>query len=588
MVLHTGGEIAAKYLVREGVPYLAGIGGHGIMPFLDAFIDQKDRIEIIQVRHEQAATHLADGYYRASGKPLAVFTSLGPALCNATIGIATAFVDSSAMVVFSGEAHTYMFGVGTLQEIERTQSADAFSITRPITKRVWRVTRVEELPRVINAAFRVATTGRPGPVHVILPMDVQADAADIEIPDPVKHKPFGRIRGDPDQVKKAAELLVTAERPVILAGGGVILSGAHAEVIRLAEYLGAAVVTTMMGKGAIPEDHPLCAFYTGAKATTCGNKLTRDADVILAVGCRFADETTSSYKPGVSFNVPPTKLIHVDIDPNEIGKNYPVEVGIVGDANITLRDIINTLKTMMEKKKYQELPYFKRILRVKREWEAKLAPLQKSNKIPMTLSRVLLEIRKALERNAIVVGAAGHAQAQLFQEFPIYEPRTHLSSGGFSTMGWCIPATQGAKLAKPDRQVLGLCGDGDFLMTCQELATAVQYNIPVVYCVTNNYGWLSIRDLQIDVYGKDRAFASEFRMQKNGELYNPDFVKLAESFKCYSERIETPEEVAPGLERAFKSGKPAVLEIPVQHKYPFSEGVFAGWWDVPVPAYLRK
>ena len=586
---YTGGEIIAEYLIKEGVPYVVGIPGHGNLAMVDAFKDREDSLKIIQVRHEQAAVHLADGYYRASGRPLFCFTSIGPGAYNTVVGIATAFVDSSAVVVASGEAHTYMFGRGVLQENERKYWADTLSVMRPITKRVWRVTRVDQLPFVIHQAFRISTTGRPGPVHIFIPMDVQADSVNVEIPEPTKHRSAGRVRGDPLLVKRAAEILAGAERPVILAGGGVIASNASRELVELAEYLGAAVITTMMGKGAIPEDHPLCAFYAGSKGSSCGNKLASNADVLLAVGCRFADETTSSYKHGVSFSIPPTKLIHVDIDPNEIGKNYPTEVGIVGDAKAVLQQIIEALKAMMNKRKYEDLPYFRKIQELKREWKKILEPLQKSDKIPMTTSRFLFELRKALNRDAIVVGAAGHAQAQLFQEFPVYGPRTHISSGGMSTMGWAVPAALGVKLAKPDKQVVAVCGDGDFQMTCQELATAVQYEIPVVYCVLNNYGWLSIRDLQLDVYGVNRGFATEFRKKSTGELYNPDFLKLAEAFGCNAKRVEKPDEAVPAVKEALAlTDQPTVIEVPTQYEYPWSEGKNAGWWDVPIPTYLKK
>lgn len=586
---YTGGEIIAEYLIREGVPYAVGIPGHGNLALVDAFKDREDSIKIIQVRHEQSAVHLADGYYRASGRPLFCFTSIGPGAYNTVVGLATAFVDSSAVVVASGETHTYMFGRGVLQENERKYWADTLSVMRPITKRVWRVTRVDQLPFVIQQAFRISTTGRPGPVHIFLPMDIQADSADVEIPEPSKHRPAGRISGDPALVRKAAELLAAAERPVILAGGGVITSDASKELVELAEYLGAAVITTMMGKGAIPEDHSLCAFYAGSKGSSCGNKLARSADVLLAVGCRFADETASSYRQGVSFSIPPTKLIHVDIDPNEIGKNYPIEVGIVGDAKAVLQQIIGVLRRIAEKRKYENLPYYRRIQELKKEWQSILEPLQRSEEVPMITSRFLYELRKALKRDAIVVGAAGHAQAQVFQEFPVYEPRTHISSGGMSTMGWAIPAALGVKLAKPDRQVVAVCGDGDFQMTCQELATAVQYEIPVVFCVLNNYGWLSIRDLQLDVYGAERGFATEFRRKTAGEKYSPDFVKLAEAFGCNGERVERPEEVVPAVRKSLRlTDQPTVIEVPVQDEYPGSKGVSTGWWDVPIPSYLRR
>lgn len=463
MTYYTGGEIIAEYLIKEGVPYAVGIPGHGNLALVDAFRERQELINVIQVRHEQSAIHLADGYYLASGKPLFCFTSIGPGAYNTVVGLATAFIDQSTVIAASGEAHTYMFGRGVLQENERKCWADTVSVMRPVTKTSLDSNRVDQLPFVMQQAFRIATAGRPGPVHIFLPMDIQAEAAEVEIPEPKKHKAVGRVCGDPSQVRKAAELLAIAEKPVILAGGGVLLSGATHDLLELAEFLGAAVITTMMGKGAFPEDHPLFAFYPGSKGTSCGNKIANSADVLLAVGCRFADETTSSYKPGVSFSIPPTRLIHVDIDNNEIGKNYPTEVGIVGDASMVLSQILNVLRTMMKKRKYENIPYFKKIRRLKAQWEKTLEPLRKSSKTPLTTARFLSELRKALDKKTIVVGSAGHARVDLFQMFPVYEPKTHISSGGMSTMGWSIPASM-VKLARPDRQVISISGDGDFQM----------------------------------------------------------------------------------------------------------------------------
>jgi len=587
LVSLTGGQVIAEYLVKEHVPYAVGIPGHGCIGLVDAFKERSDSLSVIQVRHEQSACHLADGYYRASGKPLLAFTSIGPGAANAVIGVATAFVDSTALVLVTGETHTYMFGAGVLQEIERHHWADFQSVLRPIVKRSWLITRVDQVTKVIAQAFRTATSGRPGPVHMALPMDVQAESAEVEFPKlkPVEHPV--RVRGDSQAIGEAARLLVQAERPLILAGGGVIASRATEALVALAELLGAPVITTLMGKGAIPEDHPLCAFYAGSKGSTVGNVLAREADVLLAVGCRFADLSASSYRPNVSFRIPPTKLIHVDMDAQELGKNYPAEVGILGDAGAVLAELLNAVTGLAEKRAYGETAYFRELQRLKAEWLKALARLQASEATPMTTSRFLKELRAFLPRDAVVVGAAGHAQVQLFQEFPVYEPRTHISSGGFSTMGWSIPAALGVKLALPHRRVAVVCGDGDFQMCSKELATAIQYDIPVVCCVLNNYGWLSIRDLQMGAYGRERAYATEFRLRTTGERYNPDFVKLGEAYGCHAARVEKPTEVREALKEAFDSGKPSVLEIMTAFEHPSSEGLTTGYWDVPVPAYLR-
>ena len=578
-------EIIVEFLIKQKIPYAAGVPGHGILAFLDAFHGREDKIKLITVKHEQSAVHLADAYFRACGKPLVVFTSVGPGAINTLVGLGTAFCDSIPVVVFTASCPTHMFERGAIQELERNQWADLPNMSKPVTKRTWQITNIKQLPDVLQRAFRVAVSGRPGPVHIDLPMDIQAASLETEIPEPARYSVSSRISGDIVDTERAVQLILSAKRPAFLAGGGVILSDASEELINIAEYLGIPVVTTIMGKGAIPEDHALAVYYGGSKGSTCGNAIEQTADVIIAVGCRFAEWTSSSFKHGETFNIPPTKLIHIDIDPREIGKNYPIEVGIQGDAKTILSIMYEKIRKQVSMKDYQSTPYFMEIQKLKQKWE-ETKESQITDSLPMTTTKFLKELREFLDRDSIVVGAAGHAQAQLFQEFPVYEPRTHISTGAFSTMGFCVPGTIGAKLAFPHKKVVGVMGDGDFLMTCQELATAVQYNIPVVYCLLNNYGWLSIRDLQIHHYGIDRQIATEFIQEETRNPYNPDFVKMAESFGAYAERINNPEDIQEALKRAFDSGKPAVLEIITATKFPESEGALAGWAEFPVPKYL--
>jgi acetolactate synthase-1/2/3 large subunit len=580
----TGGEIIAEYLLKEKIPYIVGIPGHGCLGLIDAFKGKEDKIKILQVRHEQSAVHLADGYYRFSGKPLAVFTSIGPGAINTAVGVATCYVDSTTVLVITGETHTYMFGRGVLQEIERTHDANSPRVLEPIVKRWWQVTKVEQLPDILDRAFNQMLSGRRGPVLISLPMDVQAESANVEIQS-TKRRPESRIPGSSDDIERAADLLLKAKRPVILAGGGVITSDASLELRELAELLQAAVITTMMGKSSFPEDHPLYAWHAGSKGTSCGNKISSSSDVLLAIGCRFADETTSSYRKGVSFSIPPTKLIHIDIDPSEIGKNYPVEVAITGDAKLVLQQLLVKLKCIS--KPLNKDDYAEEIQCLKEKWFEEMRGLRESNRVPLTISRFLKELREFLPRDGIVITSSGHSQAQILQEFPFYTPNTLITSGGFSTMGFTVPAALGVKLAAGKKPVIGVLGDGDFLMTIQELATAVQYDIPVVYAVLNNMGWLSIRDLQFDVYGKEREMDAEF-FNKEGGLYFPDYVAIAHAFGTYGERIQEGKEVKPALERAFASDKPAVIEVVVNREHPYSGGKAAGWWDVPIPSYLKR
>lgn len=582
----TGGEIIVEYLLKEKVPYLFGIPGHGCLGLTDA-LRKHQEMKVIQMRQEMSGVHMADAYYRVTGKPLVVFTSIGPGALNTVIGLASAYVDSIPVLVITGDTHVHMRGRGVLQEIERSRDSDLPRVLEPTVKRSWQVAKVEQLPAVLQRAFNLMMTGRRGPVHIDLPMDVQCDSVEVEIPDPSDYKPIGRVLGDPQKIKEAAELMVQAKRPIILVGGGVVASEAFDELKEAAELLGAAVITTMMGKSAFPEDHPLYAWHTGSKGTTCGLKLSSTADVLIAVGCRFADETTSSYKHGVSFTIPPTKLIHIDIDPSEIGKNYPVEVGIVGDAKSVLQALIKELKAKGAQKNYKNTLYFKEIQTLKQEWLDFIQKFKDDKKVPVMISTVLQEVRKSLNRNAIIITSSGNIQAQMLQEFPFYEPKTCITAGGFSTMGYTLPATIGAKLAAPERQVVGMVGDGDFLMTMQELATAVQYQIPILIILVNNQGWIAIKDLQMAVYGNDNAFATDF-LDANGNVYSPDFKAIAEGFGCYAEKISKCEEIQPAIQRSFAAEKPAVIEILVNREFPYSGSPAHGWWDVPIPTYLAE
>jgi len=577
----TGGEIVALFLKQQGIPYAVGIPGHGCLGLMDAF--KRHDVQVIQVRHEQSAAHLADGYFRVTGKPLAVFTSIGPGAVNTAVGVATAYVDSTAMLLFTGSVHTYMFGHGVLQEIERQHWADFPRMLYPVVKASYQVTRVDQLPWVLVNAYRTAVSGRPGPVHIDLPMDIQAEAADVTMPPSRIERPSGP-RPDPEAIESAAKLLAKAKRPVILAGGGVILAEASSELVKLAEHLQAPVVTTLQGKGAIPEDHNLAAFYTGSKGSPVGIQATTRADVLLAVGCRFADETASSYKPGAAFTIPPTRLVQIDIDPQELGKNYPVDVAIHADAKAALKDLLRAVKKLLPEPP-KRTGYLKELQQAKEAWMKELAPLREGT--PITISRVVQELREALPREAIVVTSAGHAQAALFQEFPVYHPRTHISPGGFSTMGFALPAAIGAKLAHPDSPVVAVEGDGSFLMTCQELACAVQYDIPIVVVVLNNQGWLSIRDLQIDAYGPDRVYATQF-VNRDGRPTSPDFVLLAEAFGCIGERVTTPGQLGPAVARSLSALRPTIIEVAVESTHPRSQGKSYGYWDVPKPSYLKE
>lgn len=581
----SGAEIIAEYLIRQQVPYAVGIPGHGIWTVVDAIARRQPKITLLQVMHEQSALHLADGYYRASGRPLAAFTSIGPGATNTTVGVATAYVDSTAALLMTGSAHTYMHGHSVLQEIDRTHDANFARVFEPIVKRYWQPSRVELLPYVLHRAFNEMLSGRPGPVLLDLPMDVQADDADVLIPEPDHRVMRGRPRPDAQLTERAARLLIGARRPVIVAGGGVISANAAAHLVAVAEHIGAPVVTTWMGKGAIPEDHPLNGWSIGDTASTSGNALTRSADVILAVGCRFTDWSASSYRAGVTFSIPPAALIQIDIDPHELGKNYPVEIGLQADAQAALLDLLDALRQQAATAaSYRDTPYFAELRSLCDAWEAEKERRRNESTRPMTQARAIFELRQALDRRAIVTSGAGVVQAVVRQDFPVYEPRTHLTSGGFSTMGFTVPAAIGAKLAQPDRQVAGIAGDGDFLQTMQEMAVAAMNDLPVLFVVLNNAGWISIKGGQIANFGQ----ATMVDFCRRGDVYSPHFSEVARNFGLHGERVENPADVQPAIRRAIATDGPAVVEIMVARDFPQAGTSKTGWWDVPVPYYLPE
>ncbi len=567
----TGAEIVAEFCVRAGIRFAAGIPGHGCWNLTDALLDRSSAIRTVQVMHEQSAVHLADGFYRASGSPMLAFTSIGPGATNTVIGMATAYVDSTAVMLFTGSPHTYLRGRGLLQELDRRHVADNPRIFEPVTKEWWQPSRVDELPFVLGRAWSAMLSGRPGPVLFDVPMDVQAESADVELRDPASVAP---PRPDAAAVEEASRLLTEAKRPVIVAGGGVIGSGATAELRALAERLGAPVVTTWNGKGAIDETHPLSGQTIGDTGSTIGNALASSADVVLSVGCRFVDWSASSWRAGVTFSIPPSKLIQLDIDEREIGKTYAPAVALVGDARSGLRDLLDALGSGAAATDYGE-----EVGALRAAWDAQVEVKSGSDAVPMTMARAVREVQAATRPDAIVVTGAGLPQGMVKQRCVTREPRTHITSGGFSTMGFTLPAAIGASLAQPDRQVLAVCGDGDFLQTMQELASAAMLGVPVCTVVLDNSGWISIKGGQEAHFG--RTAATDFL--RDGEPYSPDFAAIGRAFGVHTEAAMDPGEVRGAVQRALASGGPSLVHLRVERDLAVAGPDKTGWWDVPVP-----
>jgi acetolactate synthase-1/2/3 large subunit len=572
----TGGEIVARTLTNYGVKFGAGIPGHGIWSLLDGFLQEGSDVDILQVFHEQSGVHLADGYYRASGKPMLAITSVGPGAANAVMGLATAYADSSSLLTITGAPPLHMQGHGTMQELERHRANDFPRVVEPVTKRQWSVSTVEELPFVLHRAFSSMLTGRPGPVHIEVPMDIQALAAEVELHDLERRLPTGRIHPDPEAIEAAAAVLRDAKRPVIAVGGGAITAEASAELRELAEALGAPVVCTWSGKGAFPEDHPLFAGPIGQTGTVPGNSIAAAADVVLAVGCRFTDWSASSYRKGVTFSLPPGRLIQIDLEAQEIGKNYPVEVGIQSDAKPALADLFAAVG-----RRADDPEYAAELASMKKDWADQENSRLDSDQVPFTSQRPLRDLRRVMERDGIVVAGSGNTQGAVKQSFPVYEPRTHMTSGGYSSMGWAVPAAIGAKLARPDRQVACVVGDGDFLQTVQELGVCAQHQIPVVFVVQNNAGYMSIRGGQRKIM--DRHLITEF--SRGGDAYAVEMTEVAKGFGVEAVKVEESDDLQPTLERALASEGPMLVEVPTSRD---AAGPWVpGWWDFPVPAYIE-
>ena len=538
MVKLTGSKALFEALKAEGVKHIFGIPGGAIIPIYDALYDVHE-IRHILTRHEQGAAHAADGYARALGKQGVCMTTSGPGATNLTTGILNAYMDSSPVVAVSGQVSAQALGTDAFQE------ADMLSVMLPITKHNFIIHRAEELPSVVKLAFKIAITGRPGPVHIDLPKSVQVSKADFKIPAKIKYEKSPKLEPEAGQIKKAVDMLTKAEQPVIYAGGGVIWSSASAEVVKLAEMLGAPVTTSLLGKGLIPEDHPLALGMLGMHGRMAANLAVTESDVLLAVGTRFSDRSTGD----VNCFAPRAKIIHIDIDPVEIGKNVHVDLPIVSDAKRALTAIIKGLRSHARRGRTSK--WIERVKKLRRE----LAPRMDYDEIPIKPQRVIKEIMSVLDENAIIVTEVGQCQMWAAHFCVVRKPRHFISSGGLGTMGFGFPAAMGVKVARPKCNVVNIAGDGSFLMNSQELATVVENKINVVSCIFNNRYLGMVKQWQ-DMFFQKRRSATCL-----GKV--PNFVKLAEAYNAWGDRATRPSEVAPKLREALRCGKPAVLDIPI-------------------------
>jgi len=534
-----GGKALMKALEKEGVKEVFGLPGGANLPMYDELF--KSDIRHILVRHEQSAAHMADGFGRVSRKPGVCFATSGPGATNLLTGIATAQADSAPMIAVTGQVPVEMIGKDAFQE------SDIIGMANPCVKYSFQPRTSSEIPEVVRKGFYIAETGRPGPVLIDIPKDAQVNEAPMTFPDEFK------IRGyhpwtDPDiaQIEKAIDMLLSSEKPIILSGGGVTISSAFAELQSIAELLMIPVVTTFKGKGSFPENHPLSLGPIGMHGHAEANKLMTEADCVLAIGTRFSDRSVGTF---ADFEKR-LKIIHMDVDPAEIGKNQTTNIAVVGDVQATLRIMV---KLLIQKsiKKSEETTWNKHVKEVKEYWRENL-------KLPtgeMTAAKILRKLREVLPKESITTTEVGQHQMWASLFFDVIHPGTFFSSTGLGTMGWGFPAALGAKVARPDVPVVDIAGDGSFAMTENSLATSVLENIPVIVFVINNFSLGMVAQWQRTFYN---------RRMIGIDLKNcPDYVKLAESYGAQGIRAQSLDELEKAIKVGIKSDVTTVIDIPI-------------------------
>lgn len=541
----SGAEIVIEALKREGVKHIFGYPGGVILNIFD-YLYQDKEIQLILTRHEQGAVHAADGYARSTGKPGVVLVTSGPGATNTVTGIATAYMDSVPLIVLTGQVPTALIGNDAFQE------ADIVGITRPCTKYNYLVKKTEDLARVIREAFYIATTGRPGPVLIDLPKDVTAGKADFIWPEEVKIRSYNpKYEGNKWMIMQAAHEIAKSKRPVIIAGGGIIISGASKELKELAEHNHIPVTNTLMGLGGFPGTHKLFMGMLGMHGTYCANMAVQNSDLIIGLGIRFDDRVTGK----VSTFAPHAKIIHVDIDPTSIRKSVRVDIPIVGDLKRVLT-VLN--KILKEEIKGQWSEVRKAWLKQIEAWRAE-RPLSYEHSDEVIKPQYVVEkIYELTGGEAIITTEVGQNQMWAAQFYKFDKPRTFITSGGLGTMGFGFPAAIGAQLAHPNKLVIDIAGDGSIQMNIQELATAVLNKLPVKVAILNNRYLGMVRQWQELFFGE--------RYSHTYLDVAPDFVKVAEAYGAVGLRATKPSEVEPVLKEAFRIKMPVFMDFIVDWK----------------------
>ena len=549
-----------RYLEGRGVRHVFGLCGHTNIAVLAAMAESG--IEFVNVRHEQIASHAADGYARVTGKASVVLSHLSPGLTNAATGVANAALDCIPMVVIAGDIPSYYYGKHPHQEVNLHADASQYEIYRPFVKRAWRVDTPELLPEIMEKAFALAESGQPGPVLVNVPMDYFSAQIDNALWDRLSAnaKDLRKPSLDEETAREIIGHLLSAERPVIYAGGGVALARAWEELQALVDHLSLPVAHSLMGKGCLPDDHPLVLGMTGFWGTAFTNAQTLGADWLLGLGTRFKEADSSSWYPDYTFDIGAgkTRLIHIDIEPQEIGRNYPTEIGAVADLKAALKVLVRVAKEMCPEG-VKRPALVQAIADFRCDFRAQNAEMQQSDAFPMMPERILADLRAVMPRDAILTSDVGWNKNGVAQQFDIYTPGSILIPGGFATMGFGPPAALGAKVAAPNRVVISLVGDGGFGQNPSVLATAAAENLAVIWVVMNNNAFGTIAGLQKAHYGL--TFGTTFAKADSIQEQTPDYAAIARAYGVDGVRVASAAGFRPALEAAIRSGRPTVIDV---------------------------
>lgn len=554
-------EQVVEYLEKRGVTHVFGLCGHTIIAMLDA-LSRSKQITFVNTRHEQIASTAADGYARVTHKASVVLCHLGPGLTNAATGVANASLDGTPMVVIAGDVPSYYFGRHPHQEVNMHADGDQFEIYRPFVKRAWRIDDVEAFPRILDRAFRLAESGRPGPVLISVPMDIFSREIETELFS-LTYKNTQEVSSpalDPQSAKRFARRLVEAKQPVIHIGGGVRLAQAGKALQALVEYLQIPVSRSLMAQSILPDNHELMLGQTGFWGSDFTHSLTKEADVIFAVGTRFAEADTSSWYDGITFDSLKTAFLQIDIDPQEIGRNYPVEIGAVADPRIALEQILEEVKQLVPSPRSN--PELIEKIRHSRElFTRDNAAIRNDNRYPLTPQRILRDVRKVLPEDALIFTDVGWNKNGVGQQYGVTVPDTIFHPSGLATMGFGPAAVIGAKLAAPDKVVVTLVGDGGFGTNPSVLATAREMNLPILWIVMNNSAFGTIAGLEKSHY--HTQFGTVFT--HNGEPYSPDWATVAHGYGIKSVKITSADELEEQLTIALNANEPYLIDCPMEN-----------------------